>query len=31
MLSGLEEAVYSNLTACKEFSQTLRTAYGQMV
>lgn len=28
MLSGLEEAVYSNLTACKEFAQTLRTAYG---
>lgn len=28
MLSGLEEAVYSNLTACKEFAQTVRTAYG---
>lgn len=28
MLSGLEEAVYSNLTACKEFAQTVRSAYG---
>lgn len=28
MYSGLEEAVYSNLTACKEFAQTVRTAYG---
>lgn len=28
MLSGLEEAVYSNLTASKEFAQTVRTAYG---
>lgn len=28
MLSGLEEAVYSNTTACKEFAQTLRSAYG---
>lgn len=28
MYSGLEEAVYSNLTACKEFAQSVRTAYG---
>jgi len=28
MLSGLEEAVYSNLTASKEFAHTVRTAYG---
>ncbi|XP_034939845.1 T-complex protein 1 subunit theta [Chelonus insularis] len=26
--SGLEEAVYRNISACKEFAQTLRTAYG---
>ncbi|XP_014217307.1 T-complex protein 1 subunit theta [Copidosoma floridanum] len=26
--SGLEEAVYRNITACKEFAQTVRTAYG---
>ncbi|CAD6208780.1 GSCOCG00003588001-RA-CDS [Cotesia congregata] len=26
--SGLEEAIYRNITACKEFAQTLRTAYG---
>ena len=26
--SGLEEAVYRNIEACKEFGQTLRTAYG---
>jgi len=26
--SGLEEAVYRNIGACKEFGQTLRTAYG---
>lgn len=28
MYSGLEEAVYSNLTACKEFAQSVRSAYG---
>jgi len=28
MLSGLEEAVYSNLTACKELAQSVRSAYG---
>lgn len=28
MYSGLEEAVYSNLTACKEFAASVRTAYG---
>lgn len=26
--SGLEEAVFRNITACKEFSKTLKTAYG---
>ncbi|XP_076753837.1 chaperonin containing TCP1 subunit 8 [Xylocopa sonorina] len=26
--SGLEEAVYRNITACKQFAQTVRTAYG---
>jgi len=26
--SGLEEAVYRNISACKEFGRTLRTAYG---
>ncbi|XP_043266576.1 T-complex protein 1 subunit theta [Venturia canescens] len=26
--SGLEEAVYRNISACKEFAQTVRTAYG---
>uniref|UniRef100_A0A2P2HX97 T-complex protein 1 subunit theta n=1 Tax=Hirondellea gigas TaxID=1518452 RepID=A0A2P2HX97_9CRUS len=26
--SGLEEAVFRNIEACKEFGQTLRTAYG---
>ncbi|XP_076033677.1 chaperonin containing TCP1 subunit 8 [Oratosquilla oratoria] len=26
--SGLEEAVYRNIAACKEFSNTLKTAYG---
>ncbi|XP_043604370.1 T-complex protein 1 subunit theta [Bombus pyrosoma] len=26
--SGLEEAVYGNITACKQFAQTVRTAYG---
>lgn len=25
---GLEEAVYRNISACKEFAQTVRTAYG---
>uniref|UniRef100_A0A069DZ90 T-complex protein 1 subunit theta n=1 Tax=Panstrongylus megistus TaxID=65343 RepID=A0A069DZ90_9HEMI len=25
---GLEEAVYRNISACKEFSETVRTAYG---
>lgn len=28
MYSGLEEAVYRNITACKEFSQSVRSAYG---
>ncbi|XP_015597853.1 T-complex protein 1 subunit theta [Cephus cinctus] len=27
-LSGLEEAVYRNIAACKQFAQTIRTAYG---
>ncbi|CAI6362511.1 unnamed protein product [Macrosiphum euphorbiae] len=27
-LSGLEEAVYRNITACKQFSDTVKTAYG---
>ncbi|XP_011297643.1 T-complex protein 1 subunit theta [Fopius arisanus] len=26
--SGLEEAVFRNISACKEFAQTVRTAYG---
>ncbi|OXU23343.1 T-complex protein 1 subunit theta [Nasonia vitripennis] len=26
--SGLEEAVYRNITACKQFAQSVRTAYG---
>lgn len=26
--SGLEEAVYRNISACKEFSESLRSAYG---
>lgn len=26
--SGLEEAVYRNINACKQFAQTVRTAYG---
>ncbi|XP_017781057.1 PREDICTED: T-complex protein 1 subunit theta [Nicrophorus vespilloides] len=26
--SGLEEAVYRNITACKEFAQSVRSAYG---
>lgn len=26
--SGLEEAVYRNISACKDFADTLRTAYG---
>lgn len=26
--SGLEEAVYRNIGACKEFAKTVRTAYG---
>jgi T-complex protein 1 subunit theta len=26
--SGLEEAVYRNIHACKQFAQTVRTAYG---
>lgn len=26
--SGLEEAVYRNITACKTFAQSVRTAYG---
>jgi T-complex protein 1 subunit theta len=26
--SGLEETVYRNITACKQFAQTVRTAYG---
>lgn len=28
MYSGLEEAVYRNINACKEFAQTMRSAYG---
>lgn len=28
MYSGLEEAVYRNISACKEFAQTVRSAYG---
>ncbi|KAH8389029.1 hypothetical protein KR200_009783 [Drosophila serrata] len=28
MYSGLEEAVYRNISACKEFAQTMRSAYG---
>ncbi|XP_037080623.1 T-complex protein 1 subunit theta-like [Pollicipes pollicipes] len=27
-LSGLDEAVYGNIRACKEFTDTLKTAYG---
>lgn len=27
-LSGLEEAVYRNIGACKQFAETVRTAYG---
>jgi len=26
--SGLEETVYRNINACKQFAQTVRTAYG---
>lgn len=26
--SGLEEAVFRNITACKQFADTVRTAYG---
>lgn len=26
--SGLDEAVYRNIQACKQFAQTVRTAYG---
>jgi len=26
--SGLEEAVFRNINACKEFAKTVRTAYG---
>lgn len=26
--SGLEEAVYRNISACKDFADTVRTAYG---
>ena len=26
--SGLEEAIYRNISACKQFMQTVRTAYG---
>lgn len=26
--SGLDEAVYRNIDACKELAQTTRTAYG---
>lgn len=26
--SGLEEAVYRNIEACREFGHTLKTAYG---
>ncbi|XP_055855686.1 T-complex protein 1 subunit theta [Episyrphus balteatus] len=28
MYSGLEEAIYRNISACKEFAQTMRSAYG---
>lgn len=28
MFSGLEEAVYRNITACKQFAQSVRSAYG---
>lgn len=28
MYSGLEEAVYRNLSACKEFAQSIRSVYG---
>ncbi|KAI9583388.1 T-complex protein 1 subunit theta [Glossina fuscipes] len=28
MYTGLEEAVYRNIDACKEFAQTMRSAYG---
>lgn len=28
MYSGLEEAIYRNITACKEFAQCTRSAYG---
>lgn len=28
MYSGLEEAVYRNISACKEFAQSVRSAYG---
>lgn len=28
MFSGLEEAVYRNISACKEFAQSVRSAYG---
>lgn len=28
MFSGLEEAVYRNIAACKEFAQSVRSAYG---
>lgn len=28
MYSGLEEAVYRNITACKQFAQSVRSAYG---
>lgn len=28
MYSGLEEAIYRNIAACKEFSQSVRSAYG---
>jgi T-complex protein 1 subunit theta len=27
-LSGLEEAVYRNIAACKQFADTVKTAYG---
>lgn len=26
--SGLDEAVYRNISACKQFAETVRTAYG---
>lgn len=28
MLSGLDEAVFSNINACKQFAQSVRSAYG---